>query len=129
MPRIAGSNLPNEKRVEIGLTYIFGIGKSLSNKILKELKINPDTRVKDLQENDVNKLRQKIEKEFIVEGDLRRERVGNIKRLKEINSYRGSRHAKGLPSRGQRTRSNTRTLRGNKRVGVGSGRKSADQKT
>ena len=129
MPRIAGSNLPNEKRVEIGLTYIFGIGKSLSNKILKELKINPDTRVKDLQENDVNKLRQKIEKEFIVEGDLRRERVGNIKRLKEINSYRGSRHAKGLPSRGQRTRSNTRTLRGNKRVGVGSARKSADQKT
>ncbi|MBU4360869.1 30S ribosomal protein S13 [Candidatus Parcubacteria bacterium] len=129
MPRIAGANLPNEKRVEIGLTYIFGIGRNLSNKILKELKINPDTRVKDLAEADVNKLRQKIEKEYIVEGDLRRERLSNIKRLKDINSYRGSRHAKNLPARGQKTRSNSRTLRGNKRVGVGSGRKSTAQKT
>ena len=129
MPRISGINLPNDKRIEIGLTYVFGVGRSLSNKILKELKINPDIRVKDLSENDVNKLRQKIEKEYIVEGDLRRERIGNIKRLKEINSYRGSRHSKGLPCRGQKTRSNSRTLRGNKRVGVGSGRKSTAQKT
>ena len=119
----------NDKRIEIGLTYVFGVGRSLSNKILKELKINPDIRVKDLSENDVNKLRQKIEKEYTVEGDLRREKLGNIKRLKEINSYRGSRHSKGLPCRGQKTRSNSRTLRGNKRVGVGSGRKSTAQKT
>ncbi len=129
MPRISGINLPNDKRIEIGLTYVFGVGRSLSNKILKELKINPDIRVKDLSENDVNKLRQKIEKEYTVEGDLRREKLGNIKRLKEINSYRGSRHSKGLPCRGQKTRSNSRTLRGNKRVGVGSGRKSTAQKT
>lgn len=129
MARIAGINLPNEKRVEIGLTYIFGIGKSLSHKILKELNINPDMKVKDLTEEQVNKLRQKIEKEYRVEGDLKREIISNIKRLKEIGSYRGTRHIKGLPVRGQRTRRNTRTVRGNVRRTVGSGRKPATQKT
>ncbi len=129
MARIAGVNLPNDKRIEIGLTYIFGIGRSLSNKILKEVEINPDTRVKDLSEEQVNKLRQKIEKEYKVEGDLKREIIGNIKRLKEIGSYRGSRHAKNLPVRGQRTRRNTRTVRGNVRRTIGSGRKPAAQKT
>jgi small subunit ribosomal protein S13 len=129
MARIAGVNLPSEKRVEIGLAYIFGIGPSLSKKILKELHISPDIRVKDLSEEQANTLRTKIEKEYRVEGDLRREQLSNIKRLKEINSYRGSRHAKHLPVRGQRTRTNTRTVRGNKRNTVGSGRKSSAEKT
>lgn len=129
MARIAGINIPNEKRIEIGLTYLFGIGLTLSKKILAELKINPDARVKNLTEEEVNKLRQKIEKEYRVEGDLRREIAGNIKRLKEIGCYRGSRHAKNLPVRGQHTRRNTRTVRGNVRKTVGSGRKPTAQKT
>lgn len=129
MVRIAGVNLPNEKRVEIGLTYVFGIGKTLSTKILKEHNINPDTRVKNLTEDEVSKIRTEIEKKYRVEGDLKREKLSNIKRLKEINSYRGSRHAKGLPVRGQRTKKNSRTVRGNKRSTVGSGRKPAAQKT
>ncbi len=129
MARIAGINLPKDKRIEIGLTYIFGIGRSLSNKILKEVKINPDIRVKDLSDEQVNKLRQKIEKEIRVEGDLKREIIGNIKRLKEINSYRGTRHAKRLPVRGQRTRRNSRTVRGKVRRTIGSGRKPTGQKT
>jgi len=129
MARIASVNLPNEKRIEIGLTYLFGIGLSLSKKILKDLNIDPNIRVKNLTEEQTNALRQKIEKEYRVEGDLKREILSNIKRLKEIGSYRGSRHAKGLPVRGQRTRRNTRTVRGNVRRSVGSGRKPAAQKT
>lgn len=128
MARIAGVNLPKEKRVEIGLTYIFGIGRSLSNKILKELKIDVNKRVKDLNDEEINKLRKAIEKHN-VEGELRTDILNNIKRLKEIGSYRGSRHAKGLPVRGQNTRRNSRTVRGNKRKTVGTGRKSVVQKT
>ncbi len=127
--RIAGVNLPNNKRIEIALTYIFGIGISLSNKILKDLKIDQNIRVSDLKEDQVNALRTKIEKNMIVEGDLRREVVGNIKRLKEIKSFRGSRHAKNLPARGQRTKTNNRTVRGNVRKTIGSGRKDTAQKT
>ncbi|HNZ86267.1 MAG TPA: 30S ribosomal protein S13 [bacterium] len=129
MARIAGVNIPQEKRIEISLTYIYGIGKNTANKILKETKINPDTRVKDLSEEDLNKLRAIIEKKLRVEGDLRREILMNIKRLKDIKSYRGSRHAKNLPTRGQRTKTNSRTVRGNKRISAGSGRKPAAQKT
>ncbi len=127
--RIAGVTIPNEKRVEIALTYIFGIGRSVSNNILKEAKIDPDTRVKDLKDEEINKLRQVVEKKYLVEGDLRREVSGNIKRLKEIACYRGTRHTKGLPLRGQRTKTNSRTNRGNRRATVGSGRKPAVQKT
>ena len=112
MARIAGVDLPREKRVEIGLTYIFGIGRTTSNKILAQTGISPDTRVKDLTEDDVAKLREVIEHEYIVEGDLRREVGLNIKRLIEIDSYRGSRHRKGLPVRGQRSKTNARTRKG-----------------
>ena len=129
MARISGVNLPKDKRIEIGLTYIFGIGSGLSNKILKELKIDKNICVKDLSEEQINKLRKEIEKQSRVEGDLRREVLSNIKRLKEINSYRGSRHTKNLPVRGQKTKSNSRTVRGNKRIPAGSGRKLAAQKT
>lgn len=129
MARIAGANIPTEKRVEIALTYIYGIGLTSSKKILAHLKINPDTRVKNLTEDEVNRLRRMIEDEYTVEGDLKREVLTNIKRLKEINSYRGSRHAKHLPARGQRTKTNTRTVRGNTRKTMGSGRKPAAQKT
>jgi len=129
MARIAGINLPNDKRVEIGLTCVFGIGRSQANKILKETGVDANKRVKDLSDEEVNKLRQKIEKEHTVEGDLKREVLGNIKRLKEINAYRGTRHAKGLPVRGQRTRRNSRTVRGNVRRTIGSGRRPTAQKT
>ncbi|MFA6410753.1 MAG: 30S ribosomal protein S13 [Candidatus Buchananbacteria bacterium] len=129
MARIASVTLPKDKRVEIGLTYIFGIGRNLSNKILKDVKINPDTRVKDLTEEEVSRLREIIEKSYRVEGELKRDVLMNIKRLKEIGSYRGSRHAKHLPSRGQRTKTNTRTVRGNIRRTMGSGRKPIGQKT
>jgi small subunit ribosomal protein S13 len=129
MARIAGVTIPVEKRVEIALTYIYGIGLTTSQKILSQLKINPDTRVKNLSETEVNNLRRIIEDTHKVEGDLRREVLSNIKRLKEINSYRGSRHAKHLPARGQRTKTNTRTVRGNVRKTMGSGRKAAAQKT
>lgn len=127
--RIAGVTIPNEKRVEISLTYIFGIGKKIANDVLKQSKINPDTRVKDLEEEKINELRNIIEKEFIVEGDLKREIIGNIKRLKEINSFKGVRHIKKLPVRGQRTKTNSRTIRGGGRKTVGSGKKNVDQKT
>ena len=129
MARIAGITLPKEKRVEIGLTYIFGIGRNLANEILKATEINPDARVKDLSETEVNKLREIIEKKYKVEGELKREILLNIKRLKEIDSYRGSRHSKKLPARGQRTKTNTRTVRGNVRRTMGSGRKPSAQKT
>lgn len=112
MARIAGVDLPREKRVEIALTYIFGIGKPSADKILKETGINPDTRVKDLTEDENSKLRDYIDKNLTVEGDLRREVALNIKRLIEIGSYRGIRHRKGLPVRGQRTKTNARTRKG-----------------
>ncbi len=112
MARIAGVDLPNEKRVEYGLTYIFGIGVSSSRKILKEAGINPDTRVKDLTEDEVNKLRTIIDKEYQVEGDLRRQVGLDIKRLIEIGCYRGLRHRKNLPVRGQRSKTNARTRKG-----------------
>lgn len=116
MARIAGVDLPRDKRVEVGLTYIFGIGRSRSNKILQEAGVNPDTRVKDLTEEEVTKLRNIIEKSYVVEGDLRREIGMNIKRLKEINCYRGIRHRRGLPVRGQRTKTNARTRKGPKKT-------------
>lgn len=128
MARIAGVNIPNEKRVEIGLTYIFGIGPTISKKILSQTSISPDIRVKDLTETDLEKIRNIIGKGIRVEGDLKMEVTQNIKRLKEISSYRGTRHLRGLPARGQRTKTNARTKRG-KKVTVGSGRKAAAQKT
>ncbi len=127
--RISGVTIPNNKRVEIALTYIFGIGRAKSNEILKSAKVSPDTRVSELKEEEVNKLRVIIEKNEKVEGDLRREIIGNIKRLKEIGCYRGLRHTKNLPVRGQRTKTNNRTVRGNVRKSSGSGRRPAAQKT
>lgn len=119
MARIAGVDLPREKRVEIGLTYIFGIGRTLSNEILAKTGVNPDTRVRDLTDDEISRLREVIEKEYKVEGDLRREISLNIKRLIEIGSYRGRRHRMGLPVRGQRTKTNARTRKGPKKtVGV-----------
>ena len=127
--RISGVLISNDKRVEIALTYIYGIGLTSSKKILASLKINPDTRVKDLKEDEINKLRTIIEKQHKTEGDLRREVMTNIKRLKEIRSYRGLRHQRSLPVHGQRTKTNSRTVRGNKRSTMGSGRTNAAQKT
>ena len=112
MARISGVDLPNTKRVEIGLTYIYGIGRTRSNEILEKPGINPDTRVKDLTEEDIAKLRDVIENDYIVEGDLRREVALNIKRMVEIDCYRGKRHKAGLPVRGQRTKTNARTRKG-----------------
>lgn len=112
MARIAGVDLPREKRVEIGLTYIYGIGRKLSNDILKASGINPDTRVKDLTDDEIAKLREEIDKDYRVEGDLRRDVALDIKRLIEIGSYRGQRHRKGLPVRGQRSKTNARTRKG-----------------
>ena len=112
MARIAGVELPNQKRVEIGLTYIFGIGRSTANKILEKTGINPDTRCKDLTEDEVSKLRDEIQDFYKVEGDLRRDVGLDIKRLVEIGCYRGVRHRKGLPVRGQRTKTNARTRKG-----------------
>lgn len=122
MARISGVDLPREKRVEIGLTYIFGIGRSRANKILEATGISPDARVKDLSEAEVNKLREFIDKNYKVEGDLRREVSLSIKRLMEIGSYRGIRHRRGLPVRGQKTKTNARTRKGPKRT-VGAKRK------
>ncbi|MGF6376830.1 small subunit ribosomal protein S13 [Clostridiales Family XIII bacterium PM5-7] len=116
MARIAGVDLPREKRVEIGLTYIFGIGRPTSLAILEKAGINPDTRVKDLTEDEAGKIRKIIEADYIVEGDLRREVSLNIKRLMEIGSYRGIRHRKGLPVRGQKTKTNARTRKGPKKT-------------
>lgn len=127
--RIAGVTIPTEKRVVIALTYIFGIGNTKAALILETAKINPSTRVSDLSDEEVNKIREIIEKHNLVEGDLRRDTASNIKRLKEIGSLRGSRHAKNLPARGQRTKTNSRTVRGNKRVTMGSGRAKSAQKT
>ncbi len=122
MARIAGVNVPLNKRVEVGLTYIYGIGRSTANEILTELKIDRDTYVRDLTEDEVTKLRDAVE-ERTVEGDLRRERQQNIKRLMEIGCYRGLRHRRGLPVRGQRTRTNARTRKGPKKTVAGRGRR------
>jgi len=126
--RIAGINLNNDKHIDIALTAIYGIGRSSSAQVLSAVKVNPATRVKDLTEAEEAKLRNLIEKELLIEGDLRREVAMNIKRLKDLGSYRGQRHIKKLPVRGQRTRTNARTKRG-KRVTMGSGRKKSSDKT
>jgi len=123
MPRIAGVNIPEQKQIEIALTYIYGIGRSLSRKILQEANIEPWRRAKDLTSEEISRLHEIIEKKYKIEGELRKMVMMNIKRLKDIGSFRGIRHLKGLPVRGQRTRTNTRTVRGNVRKTVGSGRK------
>ncbi|OGY88593.1 MAG: 30S ribosomal protein S13 [Candidatus Komeilibacteria bacterium RIFCSPLOWO2_01_FULL_45_10] len=127
--RIAGATLPNEKRIEAALPFLYGIGLTRARKILNDLKISPDIRVKNLSESEANRLREYIEKNFKVEGELKREVLTNIKRLKEIKCYRGIRHQRGLPVRGQRTKTNSRTVRGNVRKTMGSGRKPTSQKT
>ena len=129
MPRIAGINIPDDKQILIALTYIYGIGLSLSSKILSEAKIEPHKKAKDLTSEELNQLKEIIEKKHKIEGELKREIIINIKRLKDIGSWRGGRHIKGLPVRGQRTRTNTRTVRGNVRKTVGSGRKAAPEPT
>ncbi|MBU1166866.1 30S ribosomal protein S13 [Patescibacteria group bacterium] len=129
MPRISGVNIPDDKRIVIGLTSIYGVGKNSSEKILKSANIEVDTRAKDLSEQEINTLRGILEKSYKIEGDLRQETLLNIKRLKEIASYRGSRHVKNLPCHGQRTKTNSRTVRGNVRRTAGSGRKPSSQKT
>lgn len=129
MPRIAGVNIPDNKRMEIALTYIYGIGRSLSSKILSQAKIDPNLKASKLLAEQLNLLKDIIEKKYKIEGELRRERMMNIKRLKDIGSYRGVRHVRGLPVRGQRTRTNTRTVRGNVRKTMGSGRRRAAEKT
>ena len=116
MARIAGVDLPKEKRVEIGLTYVYGIGRKSANDILAKAGVNPDTRVKDLTEDEEAKIREVIDGHYVVEGDLRRDVAMNIKRLVEINCYRGTRHRKGLPVRGQRTKTNARTRKGPKKT-------------
>ncbi|MDQ3742061.1 MAG: 30S ribosomal protein S13 [Actinomycetota bacterium] len=127
MARIAGINIPLNKRAEIGLTYIYGIGRSTSNKLLKEAGVSPETFVKDLTEDEIGKLRDAIDRELTVEGDLRRERSQNVKRLMEIGCYRGLRHRRGLPVRGQNTKTNARTRKGPKRMQV-AGKKKAGKK-
>jgi small subunit ribosomal protein S13 len=129
MARIAGINIPNEKRIEASLPYIYGVGLTLSKKILAAVSVNPDKRTKDLTEVELGRIRDYIEKNFKVEGELRQQVLLNIKRLKEIGSYRGLRHIKGLPVRGQRTKTNSRTRRGNVRKTAGSGRKASAEKT
>jgi small subunit ribosomal protein S13 len=122
MARIAGIDIPREKRVEVALTYIYGIGLSTSQKVLAQTSVNPDTRVRDLTEDQVNRLREVIDRNHTVEGDLRRETAMNIKRLMEIGSYRGLRHRRNLPVRGQRTKTNARQRRGSRKT-VGARRK------
>ncbi len=129
MARIAGVTLPNNKRVIIALTYVYGIGDTQAKKIIETTGVDGNTRVKDLPEAEANKLRDHIEKTMKVEGELRRDTLAQIKRLREIGSYRGSRHAKNLPLRGQRTKTNSRTTRGNVRKTMGSGRVKAGMKT
>jgi small subunit ribosomal protein S13 len=123
MARIAGVDIPRNKRVEVSLTYIYGIGRSKSQEILGKAEVNPDIRVKDLSESDVTRLRQVIDKDYMVEGDLRREVAMNIKRLSEIGCYRGLRHRRHLPVRGQRTKTNARTRKGPKKTVAGRGRR------
>jgi small subunit ribosomal protein S13 len=127
MARIAGINLPLNKRSEIGLTYIFGIGRSTANKLLADVGVSPETYVRDLTEDEVSRLRDAIDRDLTVEGDLRRERSQDIKRLQEIGCYRGLRHRRGLPVRGQKTKTNARTRKGPKRMQV-AGKKKAGKK-
>jgi small subunit ribosomal protein S13 len=123
MARIAGINIPLNKRAEIGLTYIYGVGRSTSNQVLKDVGVDPDTKVKDLTEDEVRQLREKVD-DLLVEGDLRRERSQNVKRLMEIGSYKGLRHRRGLPANGQRTKTNARSRKGPKRgSAMGGGKK------
>jgi small subunit ribosomal protein S13 len=126
--RISGVNIPEDKRIEIALTYIYGIGRSTANKILEKVGIDKDTRTNKISSDDIIKLRNEIESNYVLEGELKRQVMMNIKRLKDIGSYRGLRHSRGLPVRGQRTKTNTRTVRGNKRVTMGSGRRSIEKK-
>ena len=116
MARIAGVNIPRDKRVEIGLTYIYGVGRSIAGKVLDQVEIGPDTYVRDLTETEVNRLRDVIEKQLLVEGDLRRERSNDVKRLMEIGCYRGLRHRRGMPVRGQRTKTNARSRKGGRKT-------------
>jgi small subunit ribosomal protein S13 len=127
MARIAGINIPLNKRVEVGLTYVYGIGRPSSNDLLRDAGISPDTYVRDLTDEEVGRLRDLIDREYVVEGDLRRERSQNIKRLMEIGCYRGLRHRRGLPVRGQNTKTNARTRKGPKRMQV-AGKKKATKK-
>lgn len=127
--RIAGVNIPIEKRAHVALTYIYGVGITRAHKILEKAKVNAETKMKDLSEAEINLIREIVEKQHTVEGDLRREVQSNIKRLRDINCYRGLRHAKNLPVRGQRTKTNSRTVRGNKRMTAGSGKVKAGLKT
>ena len=129
MPRIAGINIPDNKQTEFALTYIYGIGRSLSRKILLQVGIDPKKKAIELTQSELVQLKDIIEKNYKIEGELRREVMMNIKRLKDISSWRGMRHIKGLPVRGQKTKTNTRTVRGNVRKTVGSGRKSAAEST
>jgi small subunit ribosomal protein S13 len=128
MARIAGVDLPPNKRIEIGLTYIYGIGRAQSNRILGSTGVNPDTKVRELNDDEINKIRKVIEEQFRVEGDLRKEISFNIKRLMEVGSYRGLRHRRGLPTRGQRTHTNARTRKGPRRGAIAV-RKKASAKT
>ena len=129
MPRIAGVNIPENKRIQVAVTYIYGIGDSLAIKVLKEANIDLNKKAKDLTPKEVNDLKETIEKNHKIEGDLRRQVMINVKRLKDIGTWRGLRHAKRLPVRGQRTKTNTRTVRGNVRKTMGSGRKPAASPT
>lgn len=129
MPRIAGINIPENKRIEIALTYIYGIGNTLAGQILRNSGIDPNTKAGELSASDVNKLREEVEKKYRIEGELKREVMMNIKRLKDIDCYRGGRHTKGLPVRGQRTKTNNRTVRGNVRRTTTSGRRPSAEKT
>ncbi len=123
MPRIAGVNIPENKRIVIALTYIYGIGNALSERILEEMKMDPNKKASELSAKEVNDLKSYIEKTYKIEGDLRRQIMINVKRLKDVGAWRGLRHMKGLPVRGQRTKTNNRTVRGNVRKTMGSGRK------
>lgn len=129
MARIAGVSIPDDKRIEIALTYIHGIGHSRSKRILADLRMDRNVRTKAISEADINKLKDFIEKNFTIEGELKHQKQINIRRLKDIGCYRGTRHAKGLPVRGQKTKTNTRTVRGNVRKTMGSGRKPSAEKT
>lgn len=127
--RLIGINIPDNKRIEIALTYMYGIGRTLANEVLAAAKINPDKRAKDITAEEANRIQEFIEKNFKIEGELRREIAQNLKRKKDIGSYQGLRHMRGLPVRGQQTKTNNRTRRGNVRKTMGSGRKLSAQKT
>jgi len=129
MPRIAGINIPENKKIITSLSYVYGIGRSLAKKIVLDLKINPSKKTSDLTSEELNRLRNLVEKKYKIEGELKRMVQSNIKRLKEIGTYRGYRHGRSLPVRGQRTKTNSRTRRGNVRKTVGSGRKKSSEKT